>query len=91
MTKEEIKMALLKGATGEYSYLLICCDTFDWEDFPVYVRPNQNIDDIISYYMNSSTIRIIEIYNYNLSLDEQLNEYRANNIYPKPKTFINRK
>lgn len=85
MTKNEIRELLIKGNTGEYSHLIICCDTFDWEYYPVYVKCDDDIDKIISHY-NNSMDKIIEIYNYNLDIESQLNEYRSENIYPKTLT-----
>jgi hypothetical protein len=87
MTKEEIRKIVLGGNTGEYSHLLIVCDTFDYEDYPVYVKYGEDIKSMAAHYNNCNNMsRIMEIYNYNLDLEKQLNETRSYHIDPLVKS-----
>ena len=83
MTKEEIKKIVMSGNTGEYSHVIIVCDRFDYEDYPVFVKYGEDINKMISKYNNYQNMsKIMEIYNYNLDLNSQLNESRAYHIEP---------
>ena len=86
MSKEEIKRLLMNGNTKEYSHMIVFCDTFDYEDFIVYVKYDQDVEQIIKEERKlGNMIKVMEVYNYNLDLEMQLNEYRANHIEPKIK------
>ena len=84
MSKEEITRMVMKGNTGEYSHVIIVVDRFDYQDYPVYVSYNENISEVIMKYQGgiNSLTGIMEIYNYNLDLEKQLNENRAYHIEP---------
>lgn len=86
MSKEEIKRLLMNGNTKEYSHMIVFCDTFDYEDFIVYVKYDEDVEQIIKEERKlGNMIKVMEVYNYNLDLEMQLNEYRANHIEPKIK------
>lgn len=84
MTKEEITRRVMEGNTGEYSHVIIAVDKFSYEDYPVYVSYNENIREVVKKYEGDfrSLTGIMEIYNYNLDLKQQLNEHRAYHIEP---------
>ena len=89
MNKETIKRLLMDGNNGQYSHMIIFCDTFDYEDYPVYVKYDEDIEKIIrSKVKPGNMTKVMEIYNYNLDLNMQLNEYRAHHIEPKVKKRI---
>ncbi len=84
MSKAEIAKAVLWGMGKGYSHVIIWCDTWDYTDYPQYVHINDDIDEVIndkSRYGNMD--RIMEIYNYNISILDQLNERVAYNKKPK--------
>ena len=91
MSKEEIKRLLMNGNTKEYSHMIIFCDTFDYEDYAVYVKYDQDVENVIKEERKlGNMIKVMEVYNYNLDLEMQLNEYRANHIEPKIKKDDNK-
>lgn len=71
MSMEEIKK--------KYSHMIVVCDTFDYEDYPVHVERTENIHDKIREYSENMQ-KIMEVYNYDLDLDEQLNEGMSWNV-----------
>jgi len=79
-TKEEIKQWLERGKNANATHIIIVCDTFDYEDYPVQVMPNENIQEKVNEYSNKSMQRIMEIYNLSLDIDEQLNQGRSFNL-----------
>lgn len=60
---------------AESDYMLVVWDTFDFEDYPVYVSKEDLDDAIQQYSINMQTI--MEIYNFSLDIDAQLAEQRA--------------
>ncbi len=74
-----IKNCLYRGDNGEYSHLLIVCDTFDFEDYPVYIKKEEDIHEKIKEYSKNMQ-KIMEVYNYAIDLEYQLSERRAYHI-----------
>lgn len=75
-SKSEIK-GWLERAEPEHNYMLVVCDTFDHEDYPVLV-----INDVaaaIEYYSKNMQ-KVMEVYNLSMDLDEQLDAYRSYNV-----------
>ena len=60
-----------KGAT----HVIVMCDTFSYEDYPVYVMPGQNPRDVMP---KGNMKRPVECYDLRKDIDLQLNEGRAN-------------
>ena len=86
MTVQEIRKILMKGNTGEYTHLIIYSDTFSHDIYSKYVKKGEDIESLIKKYNNCSKMsRIMEIYNYKLDLERQLNEARAYHIEPMEK------
>lgn len=71
-SKAEIKEWFDNGVKKNAVYMIIVCDTFSYEDYPVYIMPDQNAYDIKEHYDNKNMQRIMEIYDLKLNLDEQL-------------------
>lgn len=62
-----------------YSHMIVAVDTFDWEDFPVFVErgedPQKEIDRLRKGLNN-----VMEVYNFNMPIAPQLAAHRAWNI-----------
>lgn len=78
MYYEEIKYYLYEGKDKGYTYMIVY---FDAGYYVKYVSSDQNVEDIIKY-MKGNLIRVMEVYNYELDLEEQLREHRAYHIEP---------
>lgn len=70
-----IESWLKREKAVESDYMLVVCDTFDYEDYPVYVSKEDLEKAIQQYSSNMQTIA--EIYNLSLDIDAQLAERRA--------------
>ena len=57
--------------------MLVVCDTFSDEEYPVFVQPNEQIIKTIRHYHGVNMQHIREVYHLSLSLRSQLNESRA--------------
>lgn len=65
-----IKSAKDMGAT----HIISVCDTFDYDDYPVYVMPSDNLEEKKSEYSGKNMQRINEVITVNKdgSVTEQL-------------------
>ena len=79
-TKEEISRWFDIGVQKNATYMIVVCDTFDWEDYPVYITQEQNVHDIYKMYNNENMQKVMEVYNLNMDKEFQLNQQRAFNF-----------
>ena len=49
-TKKEIQRWINTGRKKGAAYIISVCDCFDYEDYPVYVMPNENLEEIKAEY-----------------------------------------
>ena len=59
------------------THVIIVCDTFDNEDYPVYVKDHEDVYEVRDEFDGVNMQKIMEIYNRNLTLEEQMAERRA--------------
>jgi hypothetical protein len=77
-TKEDIRQWLEEGNEKGATHMIVVLDTFDYEDYPVYVSMSENVGDNIAKYSNPNEMsRVIEVYSYKLPLEPQIKENRA--------------
>ena len=86
-TKIELRAQFEYGKRCGANYLIMVCDQFEWEEYPVYVDSEENIFDCISYYRHSPMQQIMGIYDLNQDRDEQLNAPRNFRHPPFPKDY----
>lgn len=78
-SKEQIKRWLTEAQKSGASHVIVVCDTYDWDDYPVPVTQGE-LSQKLDYYRNASMQKIMEVYNLSMDLDEQLAEHRAWNL-----------
>jgi len=71
-----LESAKEKGAT----HLIVAVDTFDHDNYPVYVAPHEDINKEIERVNSGSMQGIDEVYNMAMNIEEQLSSFRAYNI-----------
>lgn len=76
LVSHEILEWLEEGERLGATHMMVVCDTFDHEDYPIYVMPHQNIHDLVDEFSRNMQ-RVEEIYSFALDLEQQLNEFRA--------------
>ncbi len=79
-TKDQIRSWVERGKRHGASHVAIVCDTFDYEDFPVEVMPNEDVEARLAEYRGNDCYRIMEVYKMSLDLESQLSERRAHHI-----------
>ncbi len=79
-TQKDIKEWLQRAKKNKATHVIVVCDTFDWEDYPVEVKSTENIHKRIAEYDGKNMQKIMEVYNLNLDIEKQLNEGRSYNL-----------
>lgn len=79
-TQADILAWLAKGEEEGATHVIVVCDTFDWSDYPVYVRPEQQVQQEIEKYDGKNMQKVMEVYNLTLPFFLQLQERRAWNL-----------
>ena len=75
-TNKEIRTWLENKPEGA-THMIVVCDTFDHDDYPVYVMPDQNVKEVEASHNGPNMQRVIEVYSFNHNIESQLNETRA--------------
>lgn len=66
-----------RGVEKEATHMIVVCDTFDHEDYPVYVPAGKNPRTEAAKYDGRNMQKIMEVYDLRLDRDEQMAEVRA--------------
>lgn len=80
-TKNEISEWFDRGVDEGATHMIVVCDTFDYEDYPVLVNPTQNIEEeVVKYNSSEKMSKVMEVYNLGKNKEYQLNQHRAYNL-----------
>ncbi len=73
----DIKQWFNEGASNpDNTHMIIVCDTFDYNDYPVYVTKSEDVRKIESEYKGKSMQKVMEVYNLKADRDKQLGQKR---------------
>jgi len=78
-SKQLIQKWLLQGLEINATHVIIALDTWDYENYPIFVLEGDSVDDKISYY-NKSEDRIEEVYDLSMDIQYQLNQPHVWNV-----------
>jgi len=70
-----LEEGIKRGAT----HMIVVCDTFDYEDYPSYVMPGEDVREEASTYDGKNMQRVMEVYSLSQDIEAQLQERRAFN------------
>lgn len=78
-TQNDIRGWLNEGKKQGATHMLVVCDTYDHEDYPVYVKAGQSAKDLHAEYVQGkhSMQRVMECYSLGKDIEPQLAERRA--------------
>jgi hypothetical protein len=78
-TKIDIQNWLNTGKIQGSTHLLVICDEFSHNDYPVYINSGESVRNKFDEYDQGkhSMQRVIEVYNLSLPFEDQLKEFRA--------------
>jgi hypothetical protein len=75
-TKDEIR-DWLKRSEPTDTHMLMVCDTFNYEDYPVYVHKGESVKVKEDEFNKKSMQKVMEVYSLKQDIESQLNEYRS--------------
>lgn len=79
-SKDEIRQWLLQAKNDGATHVIIVCDKWDFQDFPVQVKPDQDVHEVEDKYrQDPDTHKVMEVYHLGMSIEDQLAEGRAFN------------
>ena len=78
-TQDDIR-GWLERAKPEHTHMIVVCDTYDWEDYPVYVSKDESVQEVFAEYHGPNMQRVMEVYNLSMDHEKQLTEGRAFNF-----------
>lgn len=70
-TSQDLKKWFKRGNKQGATYMIVMCDTFDHEDYPTYVMPDQDFWEEHGKRIKASMQTIMEVYDFSLSWEEQ--------------------
>lgn len=76
-TKNEIKRWFDRGVAQGDTHMIVVCDTFNYDDYPVFVKVKENSREIYEKYNGKDMQRVIEVYSMSRSKDDQMAERRS--------------
>ena len=72
-TKEDIKEWFKRGKEKGAIYLLVICDTFDWQDYPVFCDTIEEAQKARTKYLSGENMqKLMEIYDLRGNMSEQI-------------------
>jgi len=75
-TRADIERWLKAGKSSRATHMIVVCDTFSYEDYPVYVMPGENVKEKESEYNEKNMQRVMKIYSFSKDLKKQLKKNR---------------
>ena len=75
--KQQIREWVERGVKTGATHVIIVYDSWDYEDYPVYVEKGQSVQNEIDRRNGRNMLSVMEVYNLSMDIEAQLNEYRA--------------
>jgi hypothetical protein len=79
-SRNDIKRWFERGVEQKASHMIVACDTFDHEDYPVYVKKGDDPNKEVKKVEASPMQRVMEVYRLSDDMEKQLDARRAYNI-----------
>lgn len=75
-SRKDISWWFDQGLKHKDDFLMVVCDTYDWEDYPVYAKKDK-IHEEYARYNGHNMQRVMEVYDLHMDKELQMNEKRA--------------
>ena len=83
-TCERISDWFDRGVEIGATHMLVVCDTFNYEDYPIYAHGDENARKEHDAHDTRSMQRVMEVYDLRMSKSDQMNARRAFNLQSRP-------
>ena len=70
----------IESAQESNTHVLIVRDTFDNENYPVYVEEDEDANERVKFFNDKQMSKVDEVYNLKMDHKKQINSRRAWNI-----------
>lgn len=70
--RKQIREWLQRAKKDDATHLVVVCDTFDYENYPVYVYRDEDVREVAARYDNKNMQRVAEVYNMAMDIEMQL-------------------
>jgi hypothetical protein len=75
---ENIREWLRRGKSNkDITHLIVVCDTFSYEDYPVYITAKESVRERFNGYDGKNMQKVMEVYSFKIDLESQINERRS--------------
>ncbi|MEK7509369.1 MAG: hypothetical protein AAB605_01500 [Patescibacteria group bacterium] len=76
-TRSDIARWFKEGQEQGATHMVVVCDTFSYDDYPVYVTPGENARDKAAEHDGPEMQKVMEVYSLAKPMEPQLDEFRA--------------
>ena len=76
-TKQDIEEWFKQGVREKATHMIVVCDTFDWDDYPVYVKKGDDVRTEQAKRNGANMQQVMEVYNLKKPMDKQMKEGRC--------------
>lgn len=76
-SKIEIAEWIKEGKEQGATHMIVVCDTYDWEDYPVFVMQAEDVRKKYADYNGPNMQKVMEVYNLQKDTEAQLEKHRA--------------
>ena len=66
-----------EGISEGATHMIVVCDTWDYEDYPVFVKPGEDARVVAAQNNGVNMQRVMEVYDLSMDKNTQMNETRA--------------
>lgn len=74
----DIKFWFERGMSQkDKTHMIVVCDTFDYDDYPVYVSKDEDVKTVEKNCNSESMQKVMEVYNLAKDMEEQLSRTRC--------------
>jgi hypothetical protein len=78
-SKETLSLWFDQGVRNGFTHMIVFCDTFDWEDYPVYTTSATEARAEVANTHGADMTKVMEVYNLQKDKAAQMAEHRAFN------------
>lgn len=79
-SRQDIIDWFAEGVASDCTHMIVVCDTFDYDDYPVFVFANEDVHKVYEKYNGNNMQKVMEVYDLSMDRDPQLAEFRAFNF-----------
>jgi hypothetical protein len=67
-----IREWLKAGQAQKATHMIVVCDTFDYDDYPIYVMPGEDVREREKEFKGVNMQKVMEVYNLSMDIEQQL-------------------